>query len=385
MAYTEDWQQNNPNYRQGATARGAGNDAYWQHSYHTDHWRQKEAHGAFDEFGFTENLPMADVGPYAQHEANRIAAQRNARLGREAGAALYGGLHNLQSYRPGGAAAMASGMYGQQAATLLSMRQAAPDLMTMWRKVESDRARKDAERAALLSAGISAVGSLAGAALGGIGGIGLGVSVNKGQQAQQAQPDATDTPTATSDGLYSDYVPFEQSPQGQFEQQSAYGAANVGAGDPQMLGSQLGGGGVPGGPGAGGQPEGPGGPGAGAGPGGPAPGGAGPGGPAPGGAGSAGGTGEAAPGSAGGNGRQMGAPMPMGGLGTQGAMGFSAPGALNSFAQITGVPQEIAYAQLYRQAGLEDGFWPALHARLNQMLGQDYIEASSWSDGGEYV
>jgi len=93
-------------------------------------------------------------GQYAldwQYEGNRRAEQRRQALWNDAQNVMRQGLDMLQSYRPGGSAALASGMYGQRASLYGSqaMNTEAPDLLIGWRdrkQQEADAERRQAER-----------------------------------------------------------------------------------------------------------------------------------------------------------------------------------------------------------------------------------------------
>jgi len=134
------------------------------------------------EMGYSRHLPGKRIAAQVQYQAERRAAERNQRLMEqglaatkarttEAGGALQQGLGLLQSYRPGGAAALASPYYGQMASQIYGqggreadiyagMRQEAPDLMFAYR----DAARKSQNRMAKRGQWMSLAGSVIGAA-----------------------------------------------------------------------------------------------------------------------------------------------------------------------------------------------------------------------------
>lgn len=359
---------------------GAARDSWYNYLQHPDHAGEKEAAGRLNELGFWDTMPGANIGPEAQYESEAAVARYNQRLGYAANEAMRQGALNMQSYRPGGSAAMLSPFYQGQANTLLSMRTEAPDNTFRWRAVQADRAAKAARRTQLLSTGISAaamlgsaaIGALApaGAAAGGVGAaiggaaqglgtalggyyMGQGMSATAGNassgvgyEAQSYGAGAT-AGYATGSGAVGQPVtaPAESNP------------LSAG-GTPTTMPAQSGGATAPGGPSAP-SPQG--------GPGGPAPQG-GPGGP------------EGAPGSPGGGpmasgGGGMQGPMGMGGgmLGSQGAMGFTGQGMLNAYPQLTGMPQEVAYAFLHEEAGLNDGFWGGYQDEINALLGEQFF------------
>lgn len=138
--------------------------------------------------GFTQSgqLPLAQVASQVQMWSEEAVAERNQQLGQQAEMRLQSGLGNLSSYRPGGAAAMASPYYLAMANTLLARRTQAPDLLHDYRRNEQFQARRRARNAAELSlagqlggAAIGALGSVIGGALGGPAGAPAG-----GQAAQ---------------------------------------------------------------------------------------------------------------------------------------------------------------------------------------------------------
>lgn len=146
------------------------------------HW-QKERHGQFDDLGYTQHLPMGGIGPFAQYEAERIVAQRNAELMRQAVAAIgdsrSGALGLMESYRPGGAASLASGIHMQAGMGIANMlaasRTQAPDLLYTHRRDRARRARQQAKRASLIG-GLGSLAMIGGAAIGGPVGIGLAIA-----------------------------------------------------------------------------------------------------------------------------------------------------------------------------------------------------------------
>lgn len=151
---------------------GHGSDAYWtgagsegEAKYHG----QKATHGAFDEFGFTEHMPEGGVAPFAQYEAERISAARNARLAEEAMQIGRSQVFNSQRFREGGTYALLNPMYGQMMQTKLAQRAEAPDLMYNWRlhrgRREEAKARQTQYTQLGLQLGITAAASLGGAAI----------------------------------------------------------------------------------------------------------------------------------------------------------------------------------------------------------------------------
>ena len=122
--------------------------------------------GIYDELGYTRGLPGEAIGPDVQYGSGVVVGHRNDQLmatgGAQAQAALKSGLQNLQTYRPGGAAALLSGYYQDMAQTYLTTASArrteAPNLM--FRYDERQRAR--AEKAASKAAAINGIGKVLG-------------------------------------------------------------------------------------------------------------------------------------------------------------------------------------------------------------------------------
>lgn len=105
--------------------------------------------GGVDELGFPDSgkNPPGEIADQVQLLAERAVARRNSRLDQDALAAIQGGLGNLQSYRPGGAAAMASPFYSQMAQVLQNSKTSAPDLLYNSRLDAQRKAAKAARQA----------------------------------------------------------------------------------------------------------------------------------------------------------------------------------------------------------------------------------------------
>lgn len=91
-------------------------------------------------------------GPYAldyQNTANQMAEAARARYYRQSQGFLSGANKMFQSYRPGGAATLASGIYSQQAqlAYNIGSNQQAPDLLMGYREDERKQAESEAKKA----------------------------------------------------------------------------------------------------------------------------------------------------------------------------------------------------------------------------------------------
>jgi hypothetical protein len=117
-------------------------------------------------------------GAYAldyQNRANMLAESARARYFTSAQDVLGQGQNLFESYRPGGAAALASGLYGQRAqlAFNIGTQQEAPDLLMGYRddaqrraEAEAKKARRQAVFTSLLGMGAQIAGAAAGSAAG---------------------------------------------------------------------------------------------------------------------------------------------------------------------------------------------------------------------------
>lgn len=131
-----------------------------------------QEYGGVDSLGFPTSgkNPPAEIADQVQLLAERNVAQRNAGLNQDALSALQGGLGQLQSYRPGGAAAMASPYYSQMAQVLQNSQTQAPDLLYNSRLQAQQKAKKAARQASnmqIAGAVISAAGAVLAPATGG--------------------------------------------------------------------------------------------------------------------------------------------------------------------------------------------------------------------------
>lgn len=115
----------------------------------SDDWYSR--HSDQNEFGFTSRLPPEWAAADAQFKAERKAFERNKMLEGQALATQKEGLGNLQTYRPGGASSLLSPYYSNMSNVILGMRRDAPDLMFRYREHQATKARKAAERGAMLS------------------------------------------------------------------------------------------------------------------------------------------------------------------------------------------------------------------------------------------
>jgi hypothetical protein len=89
---------------------------------------------------------------------------------------LRGALGDLQRFRPGGAAALQSGVYGQLSQNLMNRAQLTQpmDLLGDYRRHEAHQARKAAKKAAMFALGGQLAGAAIGAAAGGPAGAQMG-------------------------------------------------------------------------------------------------------------------------------------------------------------------------------------------------------------------
>jgi len=149
-----------------------------------------------------QRLPRLENAIDWQYLANQRASQRRNALWGDAQGAIGQGLDLMQSYRPGGAAALASGMFGQRAQLFAgqAMDTEAPDLLMGYRQQKQLEADKEAKRANKINqilAGVGAVSNLVGAATG------------AGQNAtDQAPPGSPTTPPAAPATGPSQYGPY---------------------------------------------------------------------------------------------------------------------------------------------------------------------------------
>lgn len=130
--------------------------------------------------------PITATGPTANYQApaeiagdvqlqHDVAVQRyNQSLAQNAQGYLRQGLDLFQSYRPGGAASLASGQYGQLAQATLAGRLEPLDLMHEYRKEAADKAADRQKQAAQIQAAAQIIGTVVGAAAGGPAGAAVG-------------------------------------------------------------------------------------------------------------------------------------------------------------------------------------------------------------------
>lgn len=93
-------------------------------------------------------MPRGDYALDYQYEANRRAEQRRQALWGDAQGALQQGADLLQTYRPGGASALASGIFNQQSNLYgtQALNTVAPDMLIGWREDERQKALAEEQR-----------------------------------------------------------------------------------------------------------------------------------------------------------------------------------------------------------------------------------------------
>lgn len=127
-----------------------------------------------------------------QYEADRRTERRKQALWGDAQNVMRQGTDLMQTYRPGGSAALASGIYQNRGAMYgnQAMSTESPDLLMRYRadkQDEADEERKAAERRAEKQAQtmglVQAAATVAGAAVGGVGGVALGAAAGQALKA----------------------------------------------------------------------------------------------------------------------------------------------------------------------------------------------------------
>lgn len=150
----------------GLSKRGGGGYNY-DPNYSNRPWESYQ----FDELGFTQGkMPEGHHAAGAQYASEQIVARRNAELMQQAvdaiGGASQGALGLLESYRPGGAASLASGIQMQAGMGMANMlagsRTEAPDLMFNRREREAQMARNRQDKMTYLQMGTQLASSAMG-------------------------------------------------------------------------------------------------------------------------------------------------------------------------------------------------------------------------------
>lgn len=152
----------------------SGNTEWWGHNPRTGWGSPRQKLGEFDELGnYIGGMPEGYLGKQAQYRSEQIVSHRNADLMQRAvdtiGQASQNALGLMESYRPGGAASLASGIQMQagmgQANMLAASRTNAPDLLGNWREDRAIDARNRQDKMSYMQMGTQ----LLGAAIGAIG------------------------------------------------------------------------------------------------------------------------------------------------------------------------------------------------------------------------
>jgi hypothetical protein len=125
-----------------------------------------------------------------QQRANEVVATRNQGRRNDASAFMEQGLRASETYRPGGYAAMASGIHAQRAQLAFADQIEAPDLLAGYREQKSVDAANQQRRAAKMNF-LSGLAQTAGMMIGGPAG-GAAVGLAAGAAAGGGGPGATD-------------------------------------------------------------------------------------------------------------------------------------------------------------------------------------------------
>lgn len=195
-------------------------------------------------------MPAAKSALAWQYEADRRTEQRRQALWGDAQNVMRQGTDLMQTYRPGGSAAMASGMYQNRGAMYgnQAMATESPDLLARWREKKAYDAEtkaaqmaREAKSAANMATGLQIVGTVAGAATGGIAGAALAAGAGAGVAlaARNAGGGASQNPSYGVGGTTPGQAPLRQ-----------VGVSGGGGGMPGGPSGAVGGGGGGGGAGA---------------------------------------------------------------------------------------------------------------------------------------
>ena len=307
--------------------------------------------------GMPRDLPTGKQAPGVQHAADIWTRRFQLQQGEAASGTLQNALQSISTYRPGSAAARASGLYGQLAQTHLSRAQMtqSPYLLYWADRDAQSKARKDARNAGYAQIAGQVIGTAIGAAGGPVGAaVGNYLGGQLGQTAGQQYFGGTGATEATM-GFAGDAGQAYQASGGAAvgpvgDQSIMQGSGGLG---PMQAG--LGGGGGQGEPPQGPQAKGPPGPRPGGGPGGP----------------------QGGPGAPQGGPQQGGGTTPQGPGGAPGA----APMALApSFPQTEarfGIPSpRVSVAAMEAVPGLDPMPWlDALDDELMAMVAEDMYES----------
>jgi hypothetical protein len=141
-------------------------------------------------------LPGADIAADVQARQDQAMREMQIRKLQDATRMEMGALGLLQSYRPGGGAALEANVYGRAAGSLRAETAAMLplDLMYNARKEDADAARRAANRASrrgMFGNIIGGIATVAGAIIGGPGGAAAGAAIGKGLTGGYGQTTAT--------------------------------------------------------------------------------------------------------------------------------------------------------------------------------------------------
>lgn len=156
----------------------------------------------WDENGFPVGpMPRGRYALDYQYEANRRTAARREGLWNDANRSIQMGLDLFQSYRPGGSAALASGLFQSQANAFGIRAQSleAPDLLIDYRRDAQAKADIEAKRATRINQVIGAAGAVA-SVVGAVGALSGGSvpPVSANITVPGTQPAAPQTAAATA-------------------------------------------------------------------------------------------------------------------------------------------------------------------------------------------
>lgn len=184
--------------------------------------RKASPYGTFDQRGVGDvqwdpntGMPIGLTGAIDprnalafQQRANEMVALRNQRRRSDASAFLEQGLRASETFRPGGYAAMSSGLYGQRAQLAFQDQIDAPDLLAGYReqtRVDTANAQRRAAKRAFLGNAISSIASLGAAAMTG-GGSAAAAAAGAGVGASMALRANNQFEDTTFDDAYSEYM-----------------------------------------------------------------------------------------------------------------------------------------------------------------------------------
>jgi hypothetical protein len=141
-------------------------------------------------------LPGADIAADVQAKQDQVMREMQIRKLQDATRMEMGALGLMQSYRPGGGAALEANVYGRAAGSLRAETAAMQplDLMYNARKEDADPARRAANRASrrgMFGNIIGGIATVAGAIIGGPGGAAAGAAIGKGLTGGLGQTTAT--------------------------------------------------------------------------------------------------------------------------------------------------------------------------------------------------